>query len=161
MSGVNVAVDFVTNPERSKEERDFLIKLARRVVKAALDKENKGIDNAEVSVLFTDDSFITELNSHYRGEDSPTDVLSFPMMDEDEWQECAEIEDMPVMLGDIVISLETAQKQAEEKGVSLPGEIGMLLVHGVLHLLGYDHSTPEEEKNMWQRQDEILKFLNL
>ncbi|MHB9037236.1 MAG: rRNA maturation RNase YbeY [Armatimonadota bacterium] len=112
-------------------------------------------ENAEVSVLLTDDKQITELNREYREIDAPTDVLSFSQLEGDD--EFAG-EDNDGLLGDVVISVETAQRQAEAQGNSLDEEIDMLLVHGILHLLGYDHAEPEEEKAMFARQAEILKI---
>ncbi len=102
---------------------------------------------AEVSVTFTDDEKIRELNSRYRGKDAPTDVLSFPMEER-------------ALLGDIVISLETAARQAALYGHPLEREAAFLTVHSVLHLLGYDHETsPEDERDMFARQDEIMRLV--
>ena len=104
--------------------------------------------NCEVSVTFTDDEGIRELNREYRDIDRPTDVLSFPMFDEGD----------EVVLGDIVISLERARLQAEEYGHSIEREISFLCVHSCLHLLGYDHETGEDdEKIMFEKQHEILE----
>jgi len=103
-----------------------------------------------VSITFTDNESIRELNREYRDIDRATDVLSFPMDDEGD----------DVVLGDIVISLERAKEQAIEYGHSLEREISFLCVHSTLHLLGYDHETGEEdEKEMFMKQEEILKIL--
>ncbi len=107
--------------------------------------QSEGIPgDPEVSLVFCDDPFIHQLNRQYLGEDRPTDVLSFPQ------------EDIKY-LGDIVISLETARRQAESRSISLQSEIELLFVHGLLHLLGYDHATPEEETVMLAKQRLILQ----
>lgn len=114
-------------------------------------------ESAQLSVTFVDDAAIRELNREHRGIDRPTDVLSFPQFEPDE-----EIpEGMPYMLGDLVVSLETARRQAEEYGHSEEREIAFLLVHGFLHLLGYDHETPEEEAEMRQEQRVLLDRLGI
>ncbi|MCY7464083.1 rRNA maturation RNase YbeY, partial [Bacillus paralicheniformis] len=91
---------------------------------------------------------IQKINKEYRGKDYPTDVISFALEEDGE----GEIEiigaDMPPVLGDIIISADKAREQAEEYGHSLMRELGFLTVHGFLHLLGYDHMTEEEEKEM-------------
>jgi probable rRNA maturation factor len=114
-----------------------------------------GLEDAEVSVLLTDDAGIAELNRLYRGREGPTDVLSFAQRE----GEGADPED-PV-LGDIVISIERARAQAAEYGHSVAREVGFLAVHGLLHLLGYDHETPEEEAVMMARTEAILSPLGL
>ena len=103
--------------------------------------------------MLTDDEGITILNRDYRGIDSPTDVLSFSQIEGDD--EFAPDEEENV-LGDVVISVETAQRQADEAGKVLEDEIDMLLVHGLLHLLGYDHAEAADEEKMFARQAEIL-----
>ncbi|HBN08072.1 MAG TPA: rRNA maturation RNase YbeY [Cyanobacteria bacterium UBA8530] len=117
-----------------------------------------GIDPAsEVSVLFVDDEEIQELNRQYRSIDSATDVLSFP---QEEGEAFPTSPEMPHPLGDIVVSIETAIRQAKEIGNSLEREITFLLIHGLLHLLGYDHEGSEDEE-MYRRQREILEDLYL
>jgi probable rRNA maturation factor len=111
-------------------------------------------DNTEVSVLLTDDTQIEQLNKEYRHVDGSTDVLSFSQLEGDD--NFAQEED-DGLLGDVVISVETAKRQAESQGHFLDEEIDVLLVHGILHLLGYDHAEPDEEKKMFARQTEILK----
>ena len=111
-------------------------------------------DNTEVSVLLTDDTQIEQLNKEYRHVDGSTDVLSFSQLEGDD--NFAQEED-DGLLGDVVISVETAKRQAESQGHFLDEEIDVLLVHGILHLLGYDHAEPDEEKKMFARQIEILR----
>ena len=123
-------------------------KLVRDAVLAVLEHEK--ISPMGVSVLITDDETIRQLNAHYRGKDKPTDVLSFPLYDE---IGCLDDEE----LGDIVISLERACKQANEYGHSVEREVAFLTVHSVLHLLGYDHEPDETE--MFEKQREIMEII--
>lgn len=112
-------------------------------------------EEAEVDLLFVDNEAIREMNREYRDKDSATDVLSFPMYEADE-----EIDDEDeILFGDIVISLERAQEQCEEYGHSLEREVMYLLVHGLLHLAGYDHMEEEEKKEMRAREEELLAVI--
>jgi len=110
--------------------------------------------DAEVSVLYTNDARIHLLNRLYREKDEPTDVLSFAFMDEGETPQGASL-----VLGDIVISLETARRQAEARHVESRDEIALLLLHGALHLLGYDHADAEGELEMFDLQETWLAKL--
>lgn len=131
---------------------------------------NMGIQ-VEVSLLLTDNKGIQQLNRKYRNIDSDTDVLSFPMLnldpsDRETWLEeldrCLTLGNQQVVLGDIVISVEKAGEQAQEYNHSLTRELGFLMVHGILHLLGYDHEKGQsEEKTMNTLQEAVLKELNL
>ncbi len=117
--------------------------------------------SAEVSVTFTDDEGIHEINREHRDTDSATDVLSFPMMSEDGEYDI-NMGNEAVILGDIVISLERARAQAAEFGHSFTREVAFLTVHSVLHLLGYDHVTSEEdEKEMCRKQEAILEYMGI
>ncbi len=112
--------------------------------------------NLEVSLTVTDNEGIHRLNREFRGVDRPTDVLSFPQFEADE--------PIPLgaSLGDIVISLPKMAEQAKEYGHSQRREFCFLFVHGLLHLLGYDHEiSPEEEKRQFARQDEVLEALGI
>jgi probable rRNA maturation factor len=120
----------------------------------------------EVVVTLVNNERIHELNREYRGVDRPTDVLSFAMNEPGEGEmeiylDESDMEEFPNMLGDIIISLPKAQEQAEDFGHSLERELGFLVVHGFLHLLGYDHGTEEEEKEMFSRQEEVLQQIGL
>ena len=119
----------------------------------------------EVDVLFTDDEGIHQVNLDMRGVDRPTDVLSFPMFDLSPGEKPGEEHEDPdtglVPLGDMCISLERAAAQAEEYGHSVERELSYLAVHSVLHLLGYDHMEPEEEKEMFAKQKEILELAGI
>jgi len=147
-----------------------------------------GHDNYEVDVSFVDDAEIAQLNEAYRGILEPTDVLSFPLEDPDELVaddgECVEIAEYPdcpnvippteydgmyyefaaaedVLLGDVVISLERAQNQAGEYGHSLSREVCYLTVHGVLHLLGYDHERAEDAACMRGLEESVMSRIGL
>jgi probable rRNA maturation factor len=115
--------------------------------------------HVEVSVVLADDDYIHELNRQYRGKDCPTDVLSFALNEGEE----PEIIDGPEesLLGDIIISLETATRQAGKFGHSLERELAFLTVHGMLHLLGYDHEKAQEQCEMRQEEEYILSLLGI
>ena len=122
--------------------------------------------DVEISVVLTDNDEIKALNNMHRNIDRATDVLSFPMFEYDEngeiiedYAEFNEVGD--ILLGDIVISLERADEQAKEYGHSFEREVGFLTVHSMLHLLGYDHMTPEDEEEMFGYQTEILNEIGL
>ena len=193
----------ITNEQDKIAAGQDIEELVRSAVAASL--EYMGVDrNAEISVLFTDNENIRELNREHRGIDRATDVLSFPMyefdqdgemIDEyseyglgdegdiddesgaddssdkdglgykgDEYDENEEYGDPfedELCLGDIVISLERAAEQAKEYGHSFQREVAFLTVHSVLHLLGYDHMTPEDEKEMFGHQKKIMEKLGI
>ena len=134
--------------------------LVRRAVVATLAYE--GFHNpCQVSITFTDNEGIRALNRQYRQIDRETDVLSFPLTDFEGGEEPPTNEPQ-VMLGDIVLSLEKAESQAEEYGHSFEREAAFLCVHSMLHLLGYDHVNSEEEDlEMRRRQREILSRMGL
>ncbi|MFT8871005.1 MAG: rRNA maturation RNase YbeY [Sporolactobacillus sp.] len=119
-------------------------------------------DHAEVSVTFTDNVRIHQINRDYRHVDRPTDVISFAFeeMADDEVPIIREKEE-PRVLGDIIVSIEKAREQADSYGHSFERELGFLVVHGLLHLLGYDHQTPDQEKAMFGLQDRILSSFGL
>lgn len=134
--------------------------LIRRCCHAVLVSENFTRD-AEVSVSFVSNSEIRRLNKTYRGKDSVTDVLSFPLTGEDGTMEI-NAENGYVQLGDVVISIETAVKQAEIYSHSLTREIGFLTVHSMLHLLGYDHEkSPLDERIMREKEEAVLDKLGI
>ena len=114
-------------------------------------------DDLEFSVTFVSPERIHEINRDYRQVDRVTDVITFALEDEDS----PFIEGMPRELGDIFICLERAKEQAVEYGHSLKREMCFLFVHGLLHLLGYDHMNEEEEKEMFGLQDEILNQMSI
>ncbi|MDF2556347.1 MAG: rRNA maturation RNase YbeY [Bacillales bacterium] len=124
--------------------------------------EKESIENgAEVSISFVTNDEIQVLNKEFRDKDMPTDVLSFAMeeMGEDEIEIFAE--GMPTMLGDIVISVDKINEQATDLGHSFERELGFLVTHGMLHLLGFDHMEPEDEKMMFEKQQILLDAFGL
>ncbi|WYP27932.1 rRNA maturation RNase YbeY [Alkalihalobacillus sp. FSL W8-0930] len=118
------------------------------------------VGDYEVSVSFVDDEEIRELNKEHRGKDQGTDVLSFAL-NEGEDDVVEPIDGMPNLLGDIIVSVPRISSQAEDYGHSFERELGFLVVHGFLHLLGYDHLTEQDEKEMFGRQEEILTSYGL
>ncbi len=148
-------IDFVFDNEvenfENNYEQDFTA-----IIEQAL--KTLGIeDDVEVSCVLVDDKRIHEINREYRHIDRSTDVISFAMEDNDQFY----VEGMPRTLGDIFISVDHAKKQAEEYGHSLRREMCFLFTHGILHLLGYDHMTDEQEKEMFGLQDKILGALSI
>ena len=134
--------------------------LIRRCCQAVLTTE-KFEKDAEISVSFVTNKEIRRLNKAYRNKDAETDVLSFPLTNDDGTQE-VNSETGFVLLGDVVISLETAVKQAEMYGHSLEREVGFLTVHSILHLLGYDHETsPLDERIMREKEENVLEKLGI
>jgi len=124
-----------------------LAETARRVLEA------EGVPAAELGVVITDDETVRDLNRRYAGLDEPTDVLSFSLREGEEFVVPPGGIDR---LGEVVISFPTAARQASEQGRALDSEIAHLLVHGTLHLLGYDHAEPAEERRMRAREEELL-----
>ncbi len=152
------------NQKKFKVEKSLrdLVRSAAKATLLYMDFSTK----VEISVMFTDNQEIKELNHIHRGLDRATDVLSFPLIEYDEeGNVISEFMDFnqsgEMVLGDIVISLERAAKQAEEYGHSFNREVGFLTVHSMLHLLGYDHMTPEDEEEMFSYQEDILSQMNL
>jgi len=149
---------FLNNQE--KVEVTYKAKmLVRKAINTTLALE--GFENsAQISVTFTDNEGIRRLNNDFRGIDKPTDVLSFPMMDFEDTDE-PPVDDAENMLGDIVLSLEKAQEQAESFGHSVEREIAFLCIHSTLHLLGYDHINASDEIQMRIAQRKALEAMGL
>ena len=112
-----------------------------------------GLENRELSITLTSDSEIAEINGQWRKKPVPTDVLSFPAAS------MPAVPGMPVPLGDIIISLDTARRRCVEEKTALSAEISRYLAHGLLHLLGWDHQTPEEAKAMLAEEERLLGTL--
>ena len=132
--------------------------LIEKVVVACLQLENESLDY-EISLSFVDDEEIKVLNRDFRGKDCATDVLSFPM-EEDDFQDFME-EDYIPLLGDIVISAERALLQAQDFGHSLEREIAYLTAHSMFHLMGYDHMNDEEKTVMRDKEKSVMKDLGI
>ena len=153
----------------ANEQTDVDVDIARyvRLARIVLDAERVTPD-VEMSLLFVDEQTIAELNERFLGSDGPTDVLSFPM-DEDLPPggrqpdqggrgpgSPTDASEPPSVLGDVVVCPRVAGRQAGERGVPLDDELSLLVVHGVLHLLNYDHAEPEETAVMRRREEELL-----
>ena len=153
----------------NQQDKHTLTKELRELIRAAADATLRHMEfrrDVEISVMLTDNEGIRALNALHRNIDRATDVLSFPMFesgrDGEIIEDYAEFNEMgDLCLGDIVLSLERAAEQAEEYGHSFAREVGFLTVHSMLHLLGYDHMTPEDEAEMFGCQTEILEEMGL
>ncbi len=109
-----------------------------------------------VTIVVTNDETVSGLNKRFRGIDAPTDVLSFPS-----GEESSVFDGEPRYLGDLVIAFPYASAQAGREGHTLNDSLGLLVVHGMLHVLGFDHHTPEARAEMWRAQEEVLLALNI
>jgi probable rRNA maturation factor len=137
----------IEEPFANAVRKAWLLETARRVLDA------EGVRDCELGALVTDDETVRRLNRDYAGEDAATDVLSFSLEEGEEFA----APDGTRRLGEVIISYPTAERQAREAGRPAQDEVEHLLVHGILHLLGYDHSAPEEERAMRAREDELLR----
>lgn len=147
-------MNIIVNDETRISEE--LMDTLRKAASACTDMD------VEISLSFVSLEEIHELNREYRGVDSPTDVLSFPMFDDLEELEAMQNQDMgEVPLGDVVICMDKIRQQAEEFGHSEERETAYLFTHSVLHLLGYDHMTEEDKKEMRAREEEVMAQLDL
>lgn len=157
---MNILIDDETSLLEKEPE---ILELIENVVKATLNNENFP-QSIELSIMFTTDEVIKEINFEHRGIDKITDVLSFPQID---WSSYnidivdKNIETGDIILGDIVICVERALEQSKEYGHSFQREIGFLVAHSMLHLLGYDHMEKNEEEKMIKKQEKILRSLGL
>ena len=127
------------------------LETVEKVLYSAVEKEK--LENVSFNLIIVDNKYIHELNKTYRHIDRETDVITFALEDED----TIVLPGEDRILGDIYISIDKAREQAKEYGHSLLRELSFLAVHGFYHLLGYDHQTPEEEKIMFSRQEEVLE----
>jgi len=133
--------------------RVWVKKIVRQVLKA-----EEVAHPYEVSMVFTDSETVQQLNRDYRGMDEPTDVLAFYMLPQGEGNDSFGLPpDEVTRLGEVIISYPQAMEQAREQGHSPERELALLIVHGILHLLGYDHEKPEEEDEMRKREKELLE----
>jgi len=142
----------IANESGTEVDTDAVLAIARH----ALDE--MGVNPlAELSVLLVDVAYMTELNHRWMGGDGPTDVLAFPMEEGSVDHGPSEVVGgEPALLGDVVLCPEVAAKQAREASHSAADELHLLTVHGVLHLLGYDHAEPDEEREMFALQARLL-----
>ena len=143
-------IEIQYNPTLDKNLDDPLLARAAHVT---LEHQSAPKDDT-LSILLTDDAQIQSLNREYRGFDTPSDVLSFDVHERDP-------ETGFLYLGEIIISIPYAAKQAQKNGHPLQAEVQLLIVHGTLHILGHDHANPTEKAKMWNAQSEILTHLGL
>lgn len=143
-----------SNDETNSLSDNELIQIEN--ILAFASKKQNVEQGSEISITFVTNESIQEINREYRQKDYPTDVISFAMEELGEGEVEVVGVDMPRILGDIIISIPKAKEQAEEYGHSFMRELSFLAVHGFLHLLGYDHETEEDEKEMFSLQREIL-----
>jgi probable rRNA maturation factor len=129
-------------------------RLTLEISEPATDDFDFALEDADMTIVLTDDEQLQELNRDYLGIDAPTDVLSFPAAE-------ADPETGVPYLGDILISIPRARQQAESAGHSVEAEVQLLVVHGTLHLLGHDHAEAEEKTRMWKAQAEVMSKLGL
>jgi probable rRNA maturation factor len=142
----NTVLITVEEPFAPSVSEARLEKLAKHVL------ESEGETSAELSILVTDDETVHDLNKRYAGEDHTTDVLSFSLLEGEEFV----VPDDVTRLGEVIISYPTAERQAADARKPVGDEIDHLLVHGILHLLGYDHANPEDERTMFARTADLL-----
>ena len=142
-------------------------KLYEEIAKKVIEKcfEIEGLSNTQliITITLTTPEKIKEINKKYRNIDKETDVLSFPMFEREELQEKIKNNQFTHedVLGDIVISIEQVKKQAVEYGHSFERELSYMMVHGFYHLMGYDHMTEEEKKEMREKEDKVLGVLKI
>ncbi|TDL34507.1 rRNA maturation RNase YbeY [Jeotgalibacillus sp. S-D1] len=154
---MTLLIDFSDETAVLKQEDTELI---HQLLTFAAEKED--IQNGECSITFVTNERIQEINRDYRKKDQPTDVISFAMEESGEGEiNIIGGEELPRVLGDIIISVQVAQEQAEDYGHSFSRELGFLALHGFLHLLGYDHMKEADEAVMFGRQNAILEDFGL
>ncbi|MBQ8993981.1 MAG: rRNA maturation RNase YbeY [Turicibacter sp.] len=146
---------------QTSESIDTYEAMIETVVNETIKQENLTNEMLECSFIFVDNERIREINANYRQKDAITDVITFAIEDEMPGEIKIQGIPMPRMLGDVFISLPRTREQAERYGHSFERELSFLAVHGCLHLLGYDHLEPEEEKVMFGKQEDILNALGI
>ena len=141
------------------EPNDIYSNLTEKVINKCFETENLTDKNITISIIFTTPIDIQAYNKEYRNIDRATDVLSFPMFEKDELQKEKSI--VPEVLGDIIINLSQVKMQADEYGHSFERELAYMLVHGFYHLMGYDHIKEDDKKVMREKEEKVLKDLNI
>lgn len=155
-----LTLDVADEANVSAGDLHFAERVLRQAVEVQRDDLPPGTPTVYVSLTLTDDAGIRDLNREYRGVDAATDVLSFPQHDDPAAAQLPAA-GLPLLLGDVVVSIPRVEAQAREYGHTRERELGFLLVHGYLHLLGYDHETPQEASAMEARQEAVLRALGL
>ena len=155
---MGVDIQFYNQTSESVDTYEAMI---TTVVNETIKQENLTSEMLECSFIFVDNEQIREINANYRQKDAVTDVITFAIEDEMPGEIKIQGIPMPRMLGDVFISLPRTREQAERYGYSFERELSFLAVHGCLHLLGYDHLEPEEEKVMFGKQEDVLNALGI
>ena len=155
-------INIVTSNEQEKYEiGEELMLMIEKVISECEDEEGLEFDN-EISLTFTDNENIRQINKDYRDIDDKTDVLSFPMYEIEDLEEEKKSKSKNLKpLGDIVISMEQADEQAKQFGHSFEREVCYLICHSMFHLMGYDHMTDDEKKIMREKEEKIMTRLNI
>lgn len=157
---------FLENRQNKKEVTSELEEIIQKAIESTLDFEGINVET-EVSMILIDNKEIHELNKQFREVDRPTDVLSFPQLEGEDFNKAIDddtaldIDEEAVMLGDIALSLERAEEQAIDYGHSFEREVAYLTVHSMLHLLGYDHMEEEEKKVMREKEEKVMDIIGL
>jgi probable rRNA maturation factor len=155
-SGLSVDIIFSTEQWRELDDIEPVILNAAKAAHTAACKILDESGPHEVAINLSDDATITELNHNFLGKDKPTNVLSFPF--EDDFPELAE---GPKPLGDIILAIETIRREADEQDIELSHHVAHLVVHGILHLFGYDHLVEDEAEEMEGLEVNILATLDI
>jgi probable rRNA maturation factor len=136
---------------------------ARAAFDAADRPDILGVAPAEMSLVLADDALVRTLNRDYRDKDKPTNVLSFALLDgsDDTDDVLARDEGMPILIGDVILAFETVQREAREQGKSVEDHLTHLVIHGVLHLLGYDHQSDPDADRMERLETSILARMGI
>jgi len=155
----------VYNRQKVRKIGSDIKKLIEKAARTCAEKEAFPY-SCQVYITLTDNNSIQEINREYRGMDKPTDVLSFPLIQYFDGEPQVMPGDIDpetnlLPLGDIIISVEKAEEQAQKYGHSTEREFAFLTVHGMLHLLGYDHESSQEEKVMFEKQEKVLEEMGL
>lgn len=144
------------------EPNKMYSELTEKVINKCFEVENLLDKNITISIIFTTPVDIQKYNKEYRNMDRTTDVLSFPMFEKEEVEKLQKEKSIILeVLGDVVINLSQVKMQANEYGHSFERELAYMLVHGFYHLMGYDHIKEEDKKSMREKEENILKDLNI
>lgn len=155
MSHYNHIIDYSIECNTWKNLLEQCSDLFQRIVTQAIKEAEPDLHDAEISIVLADDAFIQKLNKQYRHKDKPTNVLSFPQIDD--WND-SDITTLPspVALGDIIIAYETVEREAAEQNKTIEAHTAHMVCHGILHLLGYDHIEDDEADAMESLEIKIL-----
>ena len=145
------------------EEKEIYEKTIKKVLKQCFEEEKLENSNLYITITLTNPANIKRINQEFRNIDNATDVLSFPMFEKDELEEIIRNNSFlhEDMLGDIVISIQKVEEQAEEYGHSFERELSYMVVHGFYHLMGYDHIKEEDKKKMRPKEEKVLNDLKI